>query len=231
MPLDSGKVLAEQRIVSGDETKHYVGRYNTMHYARILTESIHDTAPVVLSRTRESIRALINVPILAYTRSYFALDRLYPYPSNTEAMIGIYEDIRAMLKDRGLLGVIIEEKLAGIGGFMEVAKTDDKRPVIELRRMVLDKDYRGQNRYPALADECVKQAEGRNPETLIVASRQPSVIQWSKDRAFSEIDWHQFYVGHKRTAFNARQEQSFADRVRRFGWRYFERAPRAPPAS
>lgn len=211
------------RIVSGREVQEYVGPETMQSFAKILAKSIHDEPRILFARFRYALRALINGPLARVNRE-LPLDRLYPYHTDCEAVAGINKDIRKMLADRTLLTSIMNDHVAGIGGFMEVNRTPDDRPVIELRRTAFYPTARGGGLYQQLADARLKRIEEEHPDSLIMnATRQPSVIGWTLEKNFEEIDWREFYVRLKGASFAPHQERAFDDRVKRGRWRYFKR--------
>jgi GNAT superfamily N-acetyltransferase len=209
------------RIVSGAESSEHVSRWKTFAFARQLSRSIRDTAPVRCSRIREHFRTILSNFVTERTAN-----KIYPYPTTLEAIRSIYQDIRKMLRDRTLLTAIVNGQVAGIGGYMELPGQDNGTRLVEMRRTVIDPAFRGQKIYPRLADRRLEEITQRMPEHGIAnATRQPSVIRWCTENAFTEIDWRHFYMQLKQVMFSPSEERAFDERVRLFGWKYFERGP------
>jgi predicted GNAT family N-acyltransferase len=209
------------RILLREDATAHVGWLDRLRMARQVAEGLHDTPPVTCPRLRAAVRWSIG-NLLPGTVTH----RIYPYPTDWEAVAGVMRDIRTMAQDRTLLAAVNErEKVVGIGGYTEVGRNGDS-PVVELRRTVVDKDERKRGVYRRLADTRLKEIHFRVPDATVVnATRQPAVIRWGLEHGFREIDWQTFYLDLKGMDWTGRHYDDFDDRVRRFGWRYFLRDP------
>src|SRR4029079_619663 len=111
------------RILLGDAARERVGYAASLHFSQMLAKSQHDTAPVSFPRVRERIRSLFNGP-MTLVDCEFRLDWLYPYHSDLEVISIIYQEIRQMLREKTLLAAMMDDRLAGVGGFMEMSRTE-----------------------------------------------------------------------------------------------------------
>jgi GNAT superfamily N-acetyltransferase len=224
MSLDREKATGAYRIISGDEPQKHIGPLTALRFSKMLAESMHDTAPVRFPEFRERMRAVLNGPARILVDHEFQLDWLYPYPSTLEAIGIIHRDIRTMLRDKALVAALLDEKPVGIGGFKEVSDPEESKPIFELARIAIDPGHRRKGIFPALTDTIMQEALTRKPNVLLInATRKSSMIRWSLENGFSEINWSRFYEDYKKLSFDRSQRAAFADRVQRFQWRYFER--------
>lgn len=209
---------AAPRIVTGAEASKHVGLGTIIRLARHLAESIHDDPRVTLGSIRSGVRtALRNILPTTVTHS------IYPYPTDYEMTVTIVHDLHEMLRKQTLVAALVGKSVVGVGGHETVSTT---APVVEVRRIVIDPEFQGRKIFPQIADTALRNVEEQHPDSsIILATRQPSVIRWGSLNGFSEIDWRRFYFDHKEVTISCAEEVTFDERVKRCGWRYFERNP------